>query len=87
MGQETKKQIFDPYFTTKDVGKGTGMGLSVVHGIIKDHKGFVNVESRPGKGSTFYVYFPALPEEISFSEYPEPIDSNKNSDQFRGNFF
>lgn len=52
------EHIFDPYFTTKDVGKGIGMGLAVVHGIIKEHGGFIKVESNLESGSTFYVYLP-----------------------------
>ena len=55
---ELIERIFDPYFTTKDVGKGTGMGLSVVLGIVKNHGGRVSVESTPGCGSTFRVFFP-----------------------------
>jgi CheY-like chemotaxis protein len=51
-------KIFDPYFTTKGVGKGTGMGLSIVHGIVTSHGGFVTSENNPGNGSVFQVYFP-----------------------------
>ena len=59
MSQETLDRIFEPFFTSKGL-EGTGLGLSVVHGLVKDHGGAVTVGSEPGKGSTFRVYFPAL---------------------------
>lgn len=59
MPEEVKERVFDPFFTTKEQGKGTGLGLSTVYGIVKNHQGWVAVESSPGQGAAFSVYLPA----------------------------
>ena len=62
MDDVTVERIFEPFFTTKKPGEGSGMGLAVVHGIVTDHAGAISVSTSPGKGSSFRVLLPRLPE-------------------------
>jgi len=65
---DAQDQIFEPYFTTKEKGEGTGLGLAVVQGIIKSHNGAVTVESKVGQGSTFNVYLPVIQRNVATDE-------------------
>ncbi len=78
MDANTMQRIFDPYFTTKEKGVGIGMGLSVVHGIVKRHNGAIKVFSRLGEGSTFQVLLPRIEKEIEYeAEALEPLSLGK----------
>ena len=64
MDKETRKQIFDPFFSTKAPGKGTGLGLSMVHGIVENHQGRITCRSTPGAGTSFRIYFPVAESSL-----------------------
>jgi PAS domain S-box-containing protein len=73
MDERTLKRIFEPFFTTKDVGKGTGLGLPTAHGIIKQHHGWIEVHSQPGRGSTFVVFLPVKTTPATPVEPPPAV--------------
>jgi len=73
MDEKTLAKAFDPYFTTKEIGRGTGFGLALVQAIVEEHQGFVTAASQPGKGAVFSVYFPIVKANSGFQVPEKPV--------------
>ena len=71
--EELKNKIFDPYFTTKEVGKGTGMGLAIIHGIVQSYGGHITCHSQVGKGTVFTIFLPVFEGQVEVAK--KPVDS------------
>lgn len=81
MSLETRGKVFEPFFTTKDVGKGTGLGLSTAYGILRQHGGWIDLESEPGVGTTFSIHLPVAPDSSSDPIAEETLEQPRRGEE------
>lgn len=74
MNKETMEHMFEPFYTTKEPGKGTGLGLAMVYGLVKSHGGYIRCSSECGKGTTFTIYFPVINKEVTAEETEKHVE-------------
>ena len=81
MSEDVRQRIFEPFFTTKGIGEGTGLGLAIVYGIVKEHNGFIDVQSVAGQGTTFKLYLPILESEKISAIAVSPQPQNRGQER------
>jgi signal transduction histidine kinase len=86
MTPEVLQRVFEPFFTTRPVGEGNGLGLAIVHGIVTGHGGAISIDSAPGQGATFHIYLPVTDNGVPSGSvpFPSPAASGADSKDLRG---